>query len=75
MNVHTTNPLLARAESGGLPEFDRIQPGDAVSAVEAVLAENRTRLETILAPFAGAEAIVTWDQVTKMEFLEPAVSA
>jgi oligopeptidase A len=61
MNVETENPLLARAASGGLPAFGRIQPGDAAPAVDAVLAENRTRLESILARAADAPAGVTWD--------------
>ena len=47
------NPLISPTPSDALPAFDRIRPEHAEPAVDAVLAENRTRLAAVLAD-AGA---------------------
>ncbi|MDP9000399.1 MAG: oligopeptidase A, partial [Myxococcota bacterium] len=42
------NALLSPPASDGLPAFDRIRPEHAAPAIDAVLAENRARLRTLL---------------------------
>jgi oligopeptidase A len=55
------NPLLAAAP-GSLPAFDRIRPEHAEPAVDAVLADARSRIATLLAPAAGSP-IDPWESV------------
>ncbi len=55
------NPLLKSPTiDNGLPAFDRIRPEHAEAAVDAVLAENRASLETLLGE-PGAAAARTWE--------------
>jgi oligopeptidase A len=55
------NPLLVPADHDGRPAYDRILPEHAEPAVNAVLAENRIRLEAILADVRGAKGALTWE--------------
>jgi len=59
-----TNPLLAPVDPNTLPAFDRILPEHAEAAIDAVIAENRARLEALLA----RNAEPTWE--TLIEPLE-----
>jgi oligopeptidase A len=59
----TDNPLLFPTASGGLPAFDRIRPEHTASAVETVLAENRTRLQALLADAGDATREASWEQL------------
>jgi oligopeptidase A len=52
------NPLLTPASTSALPAFDRVRPEHAEPAIDALLAENRARLEALLAGAAGAP---DWD--------------
>jgi oligopeptidase A len=56
------NPLLAPAAPGALPAFDRIRPEHAEPAIDAVLADNRKALETLLT----ATGAPNWEN-----FIEP----
>ena len=62
-----SNPLLEHADTrGGLPPFSRIRPEHVEPAVDRVLAENRRRLEELL-----AEAPPTWEGLVEpLEDLE-----
>src|SRR5271155_1227412 len=54
------NPLLVPVSSSDLPAFDRIRPEHAEPAIDAVLAENRSRLATLLATL-GEPHSAAWD--------------
>ena len=55
------NPLLDLAASGELPAFDRIQPGHAEPAIDALLAQNRAALAARLADAAPP----TWENLAE----------
>jgi len=57
----TDNPLLFPTAPGGLPAFDRILPEHAAAAVDAVLAENRARLQALLADADRATSAAPWE--------------
>ena len=56
-----TNPLLAPAAPNTLPAFAAIRPEHAVEAIDAVLADNRAALETVLA----SDAAPTWETLVE----------
>jgi oligopeptidase A len=60
----TANPLLAPAAPNALPAFDQISPEHAEPALDAVLADNRAKLDALLA----TEREPTWE--TLIEPLE-----
>jgi oligopeptidase A len=64
------NPLLEQIESGGLPAFDRIRTHHVAPAIDVVLAENRSRLGTILKDAERAADGIGWQ--TLLEPLEDA---
>ncbi|MDP9037360.1 MAG: M3 family metallopeptidase [Myxococcota bacterium] len=57
------NPLLAPAIPGSLPPFDRLRPEHAEQAVDAVLAENRARLQSLLTESARPEWTPRWERL------------
>jgi oligopeptidase A len=60
-----TNPLLVKADHDGRPAYDRILPEHAEPAVTAVLAENRARLESVLASLASGGPAVSWETLVE----------
>jgi oligopeptidase A len=54
------NPLLVPVSSSDLPAFDRIRPEHAEPAIDAVLAENRSKLATLLSTL-GEPQSAAWD--------------
>jgi oligopeptidase A len=59
------NPLLVPADHDGRPAYDRIRPEHAEPAIEAVLAENRARLEALLADVRRLEGAPTWERLVE----------
>jgi oligopeptidase A len=62
------NPLLVPAEHDGRPAYDQIRPEHALPAVTAVLADNRARLEAILARCTQSAASAphpTWEELVE----------
>jgi oligopeptidase A len=55
------NPLLAPVDTDALPPFDRIRPEHAEPAIDAVLAESRARLDSLLAQAAQADWDARWE--------------
>ena len=60
------NPLLSQIATGGLPAFDRIHPDHSAVAIDVVLAENRSRLQGVLAAAGSDAKSMGWE-----ELLEP----
>jgi oligopeptidase A len=60
-STRTDNPLLFTTDSGALPAFDRIRPEHTDLAVDAVLAENRARLQVLLASAGEATERAPWE--------------
>ena len=62
--MSTPNPLLNISD---LPPFDQIQPDQVISAVDQLLAENRSTVETTLKA-VEASGNQTWQQlITPLE--------
>ena len=55
------NPLLASPTSDRLPAFDQIRPEHAEPAIDATLAENRARLDALLASASDPSWDATWE--------------
>ena len=53
------NPLLTATVDSPLPAFDRIRPEHAEPAIDAILAENRSKLAALLA--AATRPSAAWD--------------
>ncbi len=60
------NPLLD-VNGPGWPAFDRIRPEHAEPAIDAVLADNRARLEGLVGSMAGGQGAraVTWEELVE----------
>jgi oligopeptidase A len=54
------NPLLTPTAASPLPAFDRIRPEHAEPAVDAILAENRSKLAALLAAVPASPS-AAWD--------------
>jgi oligopeptidase A len=58
MSLSLTAPFF---DASGLPDFTSIRPEDAASALDRVLAENRARLEALLADAAEPSWSASWE--------------
>ncbi len=59
------NPLLASPNPDRLPAFDQIRPEHAEAALDATLAENRARLDTLLAQAGDPNWDATWEALVE----------